>query len=365
MSSRSELEETVAPFLDRQFVVTLPLNTIIVTFLVYGIYVVVFGICVSIFRRSKKDPNNDRRNKLYIWSTFLLFGLATASTAICTWYYYSQALFFYDMARSRDYEPFLEHLAHDDTNIARRGALSALLGLISLTSDLTVIHRCYTVWDKRKIIALPLLFAAFCRTCLGVTGSILTALRNRNAYNEWNWSLYVTGNRMALSVEVINAALSFLVTLLTAGRIWYISRQIRRLLGRQTSLMYRTVIAIIVESGLLCPLAIMIKMIIVHVSDSNSKQSAPIDFSPIVSQVAGIAPTLVIARARAGKSIESVDRTISTLQFTVHQDVEDPRESTSRQLQQVSISIGGLPGAQNEAASGTSEDWSRNLSKKE
>ncbi|KAI3601616.1 hypothetical protein WG66_003056 [Moniliophthora roreri] len=23
------------------------------------------------------------------------------------------------MARSRDYEPFLEHLAHDDTNIAR------------------------------------------------------------------------------------------------------------------------------------------------------------------------------------------------------------------------------------------------------
>ncbi|EEB93991.1 hypothetical protein MPER_07279, partial [Moniliophthora perniciosa FA553] len=117
MSSELELEETVARSLDQRFVVILPLNTVIVTFLVYGIYIAVFSICVPIFRRSKKDPENDQRNKLYIWSTFLLFGLVTISNAIYTWYYFSQALFFYDMVRLRDYERFLEYSAHDDTNV--------------------------------------------------------------------------------------------------------------------------------------------------------------------------------------------------------------------------------------------------------
>ncbi|KAI3601593.1 hypothetical protein WG66_003071 [Moniliophthora roreri] len=133
--SSSDLEETVAPFLDRQFVVTLPLNTILVTFLAYGIYVVIFSICVSIFRHSKKDPDNDRRNKIYVWSTLLLFGFATILTAMSTWHYYDQALFFYDMARSRNYEPFLEHLAHDVANVAQRGILNALRGLIMSASS--------------------------------------------------------------------------------------------------------------------------------------------------------------------------------------------------------------------------------------
>uniref|UniRef100_A0A0W0F127 Uncharacterized protein n=1 Tax=Moniliophthora roreri TaxID=221103 RepID=A0A0W0F127_MONRR len=153
-----------------------------------------------------------------------------------TWHYYDQALFFYDMARSRNYEPFLEHLAHDVANVAQS-----------------------------------------------------------------------------------------------------------------------------LESGVLSPIAITINLIIVYASNP----STPIDFSPVVFQVAGIAPTLVIARARAGKSFESIDHTITTLQFTMHQHVEDPTESTSRQLQRVSVSIGGLHRVQDEAGSNTSENWSGNPSKDE
>uniref|UniRef100_A0A0W0FB98 Integral membrane protein n=1 Tax=Moniliophthora roreri TaxID=221103 RepID=A0A0W0FB98_MONRR len=365
MSSQSELEEAVAPFLDRQYAVTLPLNTIIVNLLVYGIYVVIFGICVSIFRHSRKDPDNDRRNKIYVWSTYLLFSLATILTAELIWHYYDQVVFSYDAARSKDYEPLLEYLGKDDVKMARRGIVCSLRALICLTSDLTVIHRCYTIWDSRKIVALPLLFAALCSTCVAVAGGVLMALGKGDTFDDLNWDLYVKGNRMALGVEVINAIISFSVALLSAGRIWFISRQVRQLLGRKTSFMYRTVIAIMRVNQLIAQYhgAIAINLIIIHVSGPDFKKSAPIDFSTVVYQVSGIAPTLVIARARAGKSIESVNRTFSTLQFATHQDVENPRESMSHP-QQVSISIRGSPRDRDQAASTGSNSGDLSVSEK-
>uniref|UniRef100_A0A0W0FDV9 Uncharacterized protein n=1 Tax=Moniliophthora roreri TaxID=221103 RepID=A0A0W0FDV9_MONRR len=357
MSSQSRLDEMAAPLLDRQFAVTLPLNTIIASSLVYGVYVVIFSICVSAFRRPKKDSKNNRTNKLYIWSIFLLFGLVTVLTAVLIWHYYDQAVFSYDMARSRDYETLLEYLGHDDAQVARRAIISSLRAMINFIADLTMIHRCYTIWDSRKIIALPLLFASFCSTCIGLTGGIFMALGSRDASDDLNWSLYVKGNKMTLSVLVINAVVSFSVTLLTAGRIWFISHQIRRLYGQNTSPMYRRIIAIILESGFLCPLAITINLIITRAGDPDFKQSTPIDFSGVVYQIAGIAPTLVVARARAGKSIESVDRAVSTLQFATRQDIE---QSGPHHLQQVSVSIRGSHKGRDNDASSISETWSRN-----
>ncbi|ESK86488.1 hypothetical protein Moror_9864 [Moniliophthora roreri MCA 2997] len=139
MSSQSELEKTVAPFLDPQFAVTLPLNTMIATFLVYGIYIVIFSICVSIFRNSNQDPENDRRNKLYVWSTFLSFGLATILIAFYTWDYYDQAVVLHDTIRSRDYRALLERLAHDNAKVVRRGIISSTRALICLITDFTVV----------------------------------------------------------------------------------------------------------------------------------------------------------------------------------------------------------------------------------
>ncbi|KAI3601620.1 hypothetical protein WG66_003070 [Moniliophthora roreri] len=242
--SSLDLEETVTPFLDRQFVVALPLNTILVTFLAYSIYVVIFSICISIFRHSKKDPDNDRRNKIYVWSTLLLFGFATILTVMSTWHYYDQALFFYDMARLRNYEPFLEHLAHDGANVAQRS-----IGVIQYGTSTK--SSLYCLYLQPYVVHVG----------VGVTGSIyMTSIK-------WNWSLYLRENRMALSVHIINAMLSFLIALLT-GRIC-------------------------LESGVLSPIAITINLIIVYVSNP----STPIDFSLVVFQVAGIAPMLVIACA--------------------------------------------------------------------
>ncbi|EEB90697.1 hypothetical protein MPER_11060, partial [Moniliophthora perniciosa FA553] len=113
MSSQS-LDDMAASSLDRRFAVTLPLNTIITSSLVYGIYVVIFSICVSVFRHPKKGAKNNGTSKLYIWSIFLLFGLVTVMTAVQTWHYYDQALFSYDMTRSRNYESLLEYLERND-----------------------------------------------------------------------------------------------------------------------------------------------------------------------------------------------------------------------------------------------------------
>ncbi|ESK84000.1 hypothetical protein Moror_11536 [Moniliophthora roreri MCA 2997] len=323
MSSQSEMAEIVSPFLDRQLAVTTPLNTIMVTFLVYGIYITIFGMCISTF----KYPNNVAGNhkgipKLYIWSTILLFILATILYAVYTWHYYHQVAFFYDMARTGDYEPLLAYLVHDVAKAARRWRNSQFnTGTdkfdCGFDADPSVLYNMGLAQDN--------CLAAIIRFAVGLTGGILMALGDRDTSIDSNRYLYLEGNKMGFSFEVINAAVNSLVTLLTAGRIWFISRQVQRLYGRKTSLMSQTIIAIMQVNQLIAYSYLLINL------GLKSGIRAPLpsnhcNFSPIIYQVAGIAPTLVIARARAGQSIENVDQMVSTMQF-VREDIENREQA--------------------------------------
>ncbi|KAI3613587.1 hypothetical protein WG66_006123 [Moniliophthora roreri] len=184
------------------------------------------------------------------------------------------------------------------------------------------------------------------------------ALGDRDRSNTLNWDLYVKGNKMALSVEVIDAGLEHFIrdpcmnhdsgqnlvyqsastAPVGSENIIHVSNNYSDYASHISSYAFS------LESGFLCPLAITINLIIVHARDLDFKQLIPVDLSPVIYQFAGIAPTLVITRARTGKSIESVDQTILSIHFAAtHQDVEIPRGSTPHQLQQVSGSIRELP----------------------
>ncbi|EEB95309.1 hypothetical protein MPER_05736 [Moniliophthora perniciosa FA553] len=53
---------------------------------------------------------------------------------------------------------------------------------------------------------------------------------------------------------IVNIFTNALVTLLIAGRIFWISHQLRAVLGRNVMNMYRTIIAITLESGIIYPI---------------------------------------------------------------------------------------------------------------
>ncbi|KAK7452724.1 hypothetical protein VKT23_012125 [Stygiomarasmius scandens] len=111
----------------------------------------------------------------------------------------------------------------------------------------------------------------------------------------------------------INAFSNVLLTSLIGGRIWWIMREVDKIGSKHRSgaLMskkhYLTTIALVLESGLLYPLIVIIFEIV-----TNTAAVSP-SLYPLMTLVAGIAPTLIFVRVRLGVSINSVDETVSTL----------------------------------------------------
>ncbi|KAF9259789.1 hypothetical protein L218DRAFT_633526 [Marasmius fiardii PR-910] len=116
------------------------------------------------------------------------------------------------------------------------------------------------------------------------------------------------------AVGLIMSALFHLVfTLLTAGRIWWISRTVQRSkAGWSLNQKHRTVIRIILESGILYPL-----VMIVHLSITNGFHQVPFDTLPLTVLAAGIAPTLIIVRARLGMSPVNDIPSCSAMSFKI------------------------------------------------
>ncbi|ESK84698.1 hypothetical protein Moror_631 [Moniliophthora roreri MCA 2997] len=116
---------------------------------------------------------------------------------------------------------------------------------------------------------------------------------------------------------IVNLAL----TLLTAGRIWWIHRQVRAHGVHTSDKTFSTVSRLILESGSLYPLISIIGLILVNVPQPYW---IPIDCYPLSSLTAGIAPTLIMVRAKLGKNVESLQEHVSDIRFTSR---PAPRES--------------------------------------
>ncbi|KAK7455791.1 hypothetical protein VKT23_010822 [Stygiomarasmius scandens] len=109
-----------------------------------------------------------------------------------------------------------------------------------------------------------------------------------------------------LTMNVIN---NVLLTTLIAGKIWWIVRQIDKVClsteaWKVPRKRYESSVALIVESGLLYPVATLIFEVL--------PQTMPVfpNLYAIMTQMAGIAPTLIIVRVQLGVSIDSVDESI-------------------------------------------------------
>uniref|UniRef100_A0A0W0FQE7 Uncharacterized protein n=1 Tax=Moniliophthora roreri TaxID=221103 RepID=A0A0W0FQE7_MONRR len=96
-----------------------------------------------------------------------------------------------------------------------------------------------------------------------------------------------------------------------AERIWWTTREARMVMGHEIDRKYKGIVAIILESGMLCP-----TFLIVHVALQESVRTViNVNLYPVIIQMAGIAPTLIIVRTSLGKSVENVEMIVSTIRF--------------------------------------------------
>ncbi|KAK7016807.1 hypothetical protein VNI00_018794 [Paramarasmius palmivorus] len=194
-----------------------------------------------------------------------------------------------------------------------------------------MIWRCYFVWgQRRKVIIVPAVLCAVNNVAAIVFvayfhDSIGPILLNTGLL--WpDWYLYTA----FLSGTILT---NLLLTLLIAGRIIYISREATRYVGKSHRNMYKTVVAITMESGLIYPTTLIIYI-------AFTVAGSELSFQPLVSprsttysifstvaqytlhQAAGIAPTLVIVRTSLGIAIEDTKSCITTFRAGQHDDTQ-------------------------------------------
>ncbi|KAJ7846552.1 hypothetical protein B0H13DRAFT_2362917 [Mycena leptocephala] len=255
----------------------------------------------------------------------LLFLLSTIHIALAyTW------AFITDRGQTGIYELFsLDNplpvlYGPDDTAIVRRlGILIKIrYTLANAIADGIIIYRCYVIWGCNW---RPVAFPAFSYTCT-LIGGILGII-----------PLSGTSERATTAVCMATIfCTNVLAASLAAGRIWYISRRIARLLGKNSRKKYMDLTAIILESGLIYPAGLVISVGI-FLSPVTPTASVLICIAACY-HIVGIAPTLIIVRVGLGVSTEDVDGSslggttdqrgaITTMEFRLRATREEFQES--------------------------------------
>ncbi|TFK47230.1 hypothetical protein OE88DRAFT_1738908 [Heliocybe sulcata] len=194
-------------------------------------------------------------------------------------------------------------------------------------ADSILIWRAYVVWGKQLRIVAPLLvmLVATCTLSIFFASEIYTATAATPMLLEFMSQSARYGVPMAVMTVCTNLAATGLIL----GRIWHHQYDVKRLLGGDGQLnTYGSVVLVIMESGMIYSLTWIVTIIL------YARQS-PAAFALIsaISQIAGIAPTLIIVIVAMKAEAEEHKRKrelpiLTTLSFAVRNTSEVfPEES--------------------------------------
>jgi len=222
----------------------------------YGIYLVLFCICVYILVHRPRNL----ANTILLMTAIVLFSLATVQAVI------NLVLGAADIDNIQ--VPYYQLV----------DATSVVYSVNNFVADGLVIYRCYAVWNNNVWVTILPILMLIAVTVLGIDGSFDVELS-------------------AYPFLALTLATNVLVTILTAGRIWWIYRYSRTYLKKAERRRYASAMEILIESGMLYSATVLTYMIVISIP-SVSILGEPI-FQMLI-QIMGIAPTLIIVRAGLG-----------------------------------------------------------------
>ncbi|ESK86485.1 hypothetical protein Moror_9867 [Moniliophthora roreri MCA 2997] len=293
MSNSSVTEEDIGYFASTTNILVKPMANFTVMFYIHGIYTVLFIISLHILICRQDRPNR----VLYMLFTIVLFTLTSAYNAVQTFGYASQATLEFTFIRNQDWASFLAFLQHNDAKTIILGFEMVLPLCLVTMADLMLLHRCYVIWGSSKWIAFPFIFMVLSLAICEIVASAFVVIDT--------------------AFWLADMGVNIILTLLTAGRIWWIAREARKYLGPAIKTKYNTIIAIILESGILYPIFVIAGIVYSELAYPEDHGSTPFDLLAVSYQIAGIAPTLIIIRAASGKTVEytNANQAMSSLHF--------------------------------------------------
>ncbi|KAJ8079717.1 hypothetical protein PM082_016538 [Marasmius tenuissimus] len=297
----SSAEEKVAPFLTVSEVIAKPMGSLSAMFFVYGMYLVLFVFTVQILYGQLGQPNR----KLYFGWTIALFVFATIRIIIDAWSTPRQSIIEFRAATTKDYQPLLQYWRHDRMKTIHVAILTIVPVLLNFTAEMMLIHRCYTIWNSMKRVGISLFVFSILLNGAGLTAASMNIIGGFNFEKTWASNIRGVSGPIRTIYFFTNVTFNGCLTIMTAGRIWYLSRKARHFVGPEVNRRYRRIIAIVLESGPIYPIAQIVETIQGLRYHPESDGYLPIDVEVLAALAAGIAPTLIIARAATGSAVES------------------------------------------------------------
>uniref|UniRef100_A0A0W0FNS0 Uncharacterized protein n=1 Tax=Moniliophthora roreri TaxID=221103 RepID=A0A0W0FNS0_MONRR len=292
----SEIPEEIAGLLTVDRSIIYPTSTLSVMYFIYGFYVLLFGTYVYMMRGRQQD-NEHLNHNLYPLLTVVLFVLSTVFVAAKTMDEVRRSIFLFTTLQTGDYEPLLNYLTIDVTRTVAVGLLNIVAALINIAAELML---------------------------LGLVSAIAQTVGIKDRNDESTIVLLKNALTAGFVYNIVSAVINSVLTLLTAGRIWWIHRELIRTHGIYTNdTLASSVSRIILESGVLYPVFDIVGLI---ATNTTTMHAMPFDFWPPMVLVAGIAPTLISVRAKLGKNVESLQTQISDIHFSSR---PAPREDVS------------------------------------
>ncbi|KAK1228272.1 hypothetical protein PQX77_008687 [Marasmius sp. AFHP31] len=296
MSSSSELEELLAPYLKVDQIVTRPISTLTVLFFLYGIHVVVSGLAIRILL-VRRDGCGDGA-KLYLPCTIALLVLITVYTGLSAWEYSRETSVQFGAASTKDYGPFVTFLLEDVGKVAWSAIASMTSNFMNVIADTMLIHRCYVIWNSNKLVLYPLVFVAFV-----VNGNPST-------------NVYTARDSVGVGVDDRGPNLVDYPS----------SAKVNGPVSEYDVHGYR--VHHVVESGFLYAATLIGYAVDEFLSQGSMHGLVPFDPIIVVVPMSGLAPTLVIVRVAYRKSVDSVQQMMTTVQFAEGREDEQQSEST-------------------------------------
>ncbi|KDR79166.1 hypothetical protein GALMADRAFT_1225655 [Galerina marginata CBS 339.88] len=235
----------------------------VVEILFYGIHVVLFCICMFILVR------NRRSTQWFIFvSAIIMFALSTVDISI------TMRILTHDIVNALD--PDHSH------QIARLVYVkNPVFVSNNLIADLLLLYRCYMVWGQSKYILIGASFLVLADTVWGYLGLGEAIAFPQNAFIPlYIWSIF---------------CINVILTIVTVGRIFWVSRVANVLIGHRQIESYHTAMAIITESGVVYS-ACILTYVLFPLNSLNR-----LIVITICLRVVAIMPTLLIVQVGLGR----------------------------------------------------------------
>ncbi|KAJ7265187.1 hypothetical protein C8J57DRAFT_1718436 [Mycena rebaudengoi] len=263
-------------------------NILAAEIFLYGAYLVMFGFYLNILGK-----HGFSKNRGLTFATIFLFIFCTAHCAlqIATSTLYNRL----ESTSVGNSEAMFNRTFKDYSSVAI--ATNAVYITSNIIADSIFILRCYAIWNfQLKIIIVPILLT-LAVAGVGYTNAFWplhspNSLRSENlVMAEFSFKLFKISILLSIFTTVI-------LMFLTAGRILWIGRTARTLLGPTVISKYHTASAMILESG-----AIYFASAIAFATIGFTLDPIYATTGAGLGQLVGIAPTIIAVRVGLGCSV--------------------------------------------------------------